>query len=65
MYGLQRWCMEVVLWRYLQHPNVLPLLGVKSGDYQFSMVCEWMDNGNINEFVKNYDGVNRAQLVSN
>ena len=28
------------------------------------MISEWMDQGNINEFVKRYDGVNRVQLVS-
>jgi hypothetical protein len=28
------------------------------------MISEWMDHGNINEFVKNYTGVNRIQLVS-
>jgi len=28
------------------------------------MVSEWMDNGNICEFVKKYAGVNRVQLVS-
>jgi len=29
------------------------------------MVPEWMDHGNINEYVQNHEGVNRAQLVSN
>jgi len=28
------------------------------------MISEWMDQGNINEFVRRYDGVNRVQLVS-
>jgi len=28
------------------------------------MISEWMDHGNINEFVKKYEGVNRVQLVS-
>ena len=29
------------------------------------MVSEWMDNGNINEFINNHQGVDRAQLVGN
>ena len=29
------------------------------------MVSEWMDHGNINEFIKNHKGVNCVQLVSN
>lgn len=28
------------------------------------MISEWMDNGNINEFVERYEEVNRVQLVS-
>ena len=28
------------------------------------MISEWMDEGNINEFVKRRRGVNRLQLVS-
>ena len=28
------------------------------------MISEWMDEGNINEYVEKYEGVNRLQLVS-
>ena len=28
------------------------------------MVSEWMDNGNIREYVGKHGGVNRIQLVS-
>ena len=28
------------------------------------MISEWMIHGNINEFVKTSEGVNRVQLVS-
>ena len=30
----------------------------------FAMVSGWMENGNINEFVKAHRGVNRFELVS-
>jgi len=55
-----------VTWRHLRHPNVIPLLGAEL-DMQtprFRLVSEWMDNGNINEFIKNHGQVNRVQLVS-
>ena len=29
------------------------------------MVSGWMDYGSINEFIRNYQGANRVQLVSN
>ena len=50
-------------WKTLNHPNVLPLLGVKMEDQQFIMVSEWMENGDINEFIKAHNDVNRFKLV--
>ena len=44
----------------------MPLLGATL-DMQtprFELVSEWMDNGNINDFVGNHGEVNRVQLVS-
>ena len=34
------------------------------GDRHFVMVSEWMKDGNINEFIKANQDVNRFQLVS-
>ena len=53
------------MWRHLRHPNVLPLLGVDLDleRRRLAMISEWMDHGNINEFVENNEGVNRVQLV--
>ena len=58
----QRFCKEVLTWRALCHPNVLPLLGVTLGE-RFEMVSEWMENGNITEFIKTNRDVNRLRLV--
>ena len=52
------------MWRSLQHPNVLPLVGVTITETQFAMVSEWMVNGNINDFVKAHPDANRLGLVS-
>ena len=52
------------MWKALDHPNVLPLLGVMMSETQFTMVSRWMPNGNINEFVKKYPDANRFELVS-
>ena len=59
----QRFCKEVVTWKSLRHPNVLPLLGVTMSKRVFAMVSEWMDNGNINEFVDIHRDANRFELV--
>jgi len=59
----QTFCKEVVTWKSLCHPNVLPLLGVTMGTKVFAMVSEWMVNGNINEFVEAHRDANRFELV--
>lgn len=60
----QRFCKEFVPWKALQHPNVLPLLGVRMTENEFAMVSEWMPNGNINQFVSAHRDANRFELVS-
>ena len=42
----------------MEHPNILPLLGVNLEKQKFAMVSEWMDNGNINEFIQKREEVN-------
>ena len=59
----QRFCREGVAWKHLQHPNILPLLGVTVSEYRFALVSGWMENGNINEFIESDPHVNRAELV--
>ena len=60
---LQGFCKEVVTWRSLQHPNVLPLLGAIMTEGRFAMVSEWMTNGNINKFISENQSANRFELV--
>jgi len=59
----RKFCRDVVKWRVLDHPNVLPLLGVTTTEDRFVMVSEWMKNGNINEFVKADIEVDRYGLL--
>ncbi|KAF9645728.1 kinase-like protein [Thelephora ganbajun] len=57
-------CREIMTWRTLRHPNVLPLLGVTMAEKRFVMVSEWMNNGNINKFSKRSDtDVDRLELL--
>ena len=60
--SVQRFCKEVIAWRVLRHPNVLPLLGVTMEDKRFVMVSEWMKNGNIIDFLKGKN-TGRLELV--
>jgi len=53
------------MWKALDHPNVVPLLGVPRdrSRLKFAMVSEWMTNGNINEFIRACPDANRFKLV--
>ena len=52
------------MWKNLFHPNVLNLIGVPDTleDGRFSMVSEWMANGNIVGYVRANAG-NHLKLV--
>ena len=52
------------MWKFLRHPNILPLLGVMVSENRFAMASDWMQNGNINEFIRAHPGANRLKLVS-
>jgi hypothetical protein len=47
---------EAIVWRQLQHPHVLPFLGLDqrlfSDTDRVCMVSAWMDNGTLCQFVK-------------
>ena len=50
-------------WKWLQHKNILPFVGVTSEPPPFSMVSAWMENGNIMSFIKANQNQNPFNLV--
>ena len=56
----QLFCHEVVMWKRLTHPNVLPLLGITLDPPQ--LILSWMPGGDLLEFIKNPDA-DRVALV--
>jgi len=54
---------EIVGWKWLQHENLLPFLGVTTTPSPFSMVSPWMENGNIISFLKTTPDQNPFSLV--
>ncbi|KAF5353073.1 hypothetical protein D9758_008752 [Tetrapyrgos nigripes] len=45
---------EAIVWRQLDHPNVLPFLGLYFLDASKQRIClisPWMDNGNLNHYL--------------
>jgi len=60
--GFKLLAREVVGWKWLQHRNILPFVGVTP---ELAIVSDLMENGNIMEFVNNHPRYNRLRLVSN
>jgi len=62
--GRQVFYREVVVWKRLQHPNIVPFLGVPSKVPPFEIVCEWMENDRITVYSKKHPEADRVGLVS-
>jgi serine/threonine protein kinase len=62
---VQRFAREVLVWKRLSHPNVLPFLGVwTTHQFKFAMVSVWMPHGNVVDYVQKHPKTNRLTLVS-
>ena len=61
----QRLCREIIGWKHMSHPNILPLLGVSvsTDSRRFWIITEWMPNGNVMQYVRSNPEANRLRLV--
>ena len=57
----QDFCKEAVTWKYLDHPNILPLLGITTDPLQ--LVSKWVSGGNLREYIKKRPDPDRHRLV--
>ena len=48
----------------LQHPNIVPFIGVLTETLPLKIVCDWMEHGKITEYVRQHPDVDRVDLVS-
>jgi len=58
---------EMVRWKYISHPNIIPFLGVLEelpGPPRFCIVSPWLENGNILEYLSKSPNVNRFELLA-
>ncbi|CAE7085759.1 unnamed protein product, partial [Rhizoctonia solani] len=61
---LKRAARELYLWSRMDHPHIHRLQGViLFRDQYLGMVSEWMDNGNLHEYLRKHPGAGRYQLV--
>ena len=60
----QRLVKEVVGWAWLRHENIVPFIGIATQPTRFSIVSEWIPNGDIMSFIARNPGQNLFPLVS-
>lgn len=53
-----------MVWKRFSHPNVLSLVGVSKLTIPFYTVSYWMENGDLNNYLKKNPASNRLQLAS-
>ncbi|KAF9268581.1 kinase-like protein [Marasmius fiardii PR-910] len=57
---------EAILWRQLKHPNVVPFMGLYYLDQsrrRLCLVCPWMENGNLVQYLKANQEADRILLA--
>lgn len=55
---------EVVAWKCLRHPNIVPFLGI-SKILPVCLVSEWMAHGSVVSFLRDNPSEDRLKLVCN
>ncbi|CAE7095945.1 unnamed protein product [Rhizoctonia solani] len=60
---IKRAARELYLWSRMDHPHIHRLQGViLFRDHYLGMVSEWMENGNLHEYLLKHPGADRYQL---
>ncbi|KAF9643669.1 kinase-like protein, partial [Thelephora ganbajun] len=54
---------EVITWKNLNHPNVLPLLGVDTCVSPLSAISAWMEYGSLREYLGCFPNAPRSKLL--
>ncbi|KAG6910448.1 hypothetical protein DXG01_010373 [Tephrocybe rancida] len=61
---LKQFSKEVIIWRQLSHPNVLPMYGLYRFKRRLCLVAPWMENGDVGAYLKQNPGADRLSLVA-
>jgi len=62
-YKIKRYFKEVVVWKRLDHPNVLPTFGAAPDIAELCAVSPWMSEGDLSQYLNKYPGVNRPSIM--
>ncbi|KAJ7715140.1 kinase-like domain-containing protein [Mycena metata] len=61
-----KFCREALLWRDLNHPHILPFLGIDSSTFSSTlcMVSPWMEHGTVMRYLKEHGHADVDKLAS-
>jgi hypothetical protein len=57
---------EAIQWKYLEHPNILPLVGISLNSFEsdrLALVSSFMENSNILQYLDKEKKANKLSLV--
>ncbi|KAJ6561591.1 kinase-like domain-containing protein, partial [Mycena capillaripes] len=63
--ALQNFAKEALVWHYLRHPNIVPLLGVDGTTFPglaMAMVSPWMQQGNVLNYIAKHSPTSRYAI---
>ena len=54
---------EAIAWKRLEHPNIVPLLGINMTPSPPQLISDWISDGNLTEYIGNNPEADRLALV--
>ncbi|KAJ3975898.1 kinase-like domain-containing protein [Lentinula raphanica] len=62
----KEFCREALVWKQLDHPNVLPFKGVNEDLFSpsYCLISPWMKHGNVMEFLQRHPDQGRLSLIA-
>ncbi|KAL5514734.1 hypothetical protein ACEPAG_2050 [Sanghuangporus baumii] len=58
-------CREAFIWKPLEHPNILPFLGICTDGFpSIGLVSPFMDNGNMLSYIQGKPGIDKLDIIA-
>ena len=51
------------MWKHLEHPNIVPLLGITIAPSPLQLISDWISGGNLTEYIGDHPEADRLGLV--
>ncbi|KAG6915879.1 hypothetical protein DXG01_009456 [Tephrocybe rancida] len=62
-HAMKKLSKEAILWGQLSHPNILSIFGIFKFRGLVSIISQWMEHGDVNEYLNNNPSASRLNLA--